>query len=194
MQEQGACTKAPLCKGSWHRRWLRDCVPMNFGFYNPSVLLRNPPPFAQGRLFCLPDGKTPQFAGPLPLHKGGSFRYLTDKQRGKSASLHLSFLSVGDIFYWISKVSLRRYTFPHSLFPKRKKGVLFFRKAIDKRKHLLYNKKKYINIFRFANDWTVRFWETRSMTKPQIWQPMVYKCNKIHFGGWKNERISWCGV
>ena len=31
--------KAPLCKGSWRRRRLRDCFTMKFCFYNPSVSL-----------------------------------------------------------------------------------------------------------------------------------------------------------
>ena len=40
--------KAPLCKGSSRRSRVRDCFLKSF--YNPSVLLRNPPPLTQWRL------------------------------------------------------------------------------------------------------------------------------------------------
>ena len=41
-------SKAPLCKGSCQRSWLRDC----FAFFQPlRVCFANPPPLTQGRLF-----------------------------------------------------------------------------------------------------------------------------------------------
>ena len=43
--------KAPLCKGSWRRRRLRDCFYFVTNCYNPPSRQAVPPPFTQGRLF-----------------------------------------------------------------------------------------------------------------------------------------------
>ena len=43
--------KAPLCKGSCQRSWLRDCISLNFCLFTiPPPRTCSAPPFAQGRL------------------------------------------------------------------------------------------------------------------------------------------------